>query len=83
MSGKFVNHFNSDFESGHGSKCPNVRAPDMPDTDTGHHVRCLQCGKPIGPGGREITVRSTGPGEPIASVHYDCFDEWQRRGPSQ
>jgi len=41
---------------------------------------CLQCGKPIGPGSREITVRSTGSGE-LTFVHEDCLDAWQRRGP--
>ena len=48
----------------------------------GYPVRCLQCGELIGPGGREITIRSTGTGQ-LASVHQDCFDEWQRRGPPQ
>ena len=43
---------------------------------------CLQCGGPIGPGGREIAVRSTGTGE-LASVHQDCLGRWQLRGPSQ
>jgi hypothetical protein len=43
---------------------------------------CLQCGGPIGPGSREITVRSTGDWQ-LANVHSDCFDAWQRRGPSQ
>lgn len=44
-----------------------------------HGERCLQCGVPIGPGGRDITVRSTGTGR-LASVHQDCLEAWQRRG---
>jgi hypothetical protein len=61
------------FESGSGryifEKCSE---PDL--------GRCLQCGEPIGPGSREITVRSTGTGQ-LATVHQDCLSEWQRRGP--
>jgi hypothetical protein len=43
---------------------------------------CLQCCGSIGPGSREITVRSTATGQ-LALVHEDCFDAWQRRGPSR
>jgi hypothetical protein len=43
---------------------------------------CLQCGGAIGPGSREITVRSTGTGQ-LALVHEDCLSRWQHRGPSQ
>jgi len=44
--------------------------------------QCLQCGDPIGPGSREVTVRSTSDGQ-LEKVHLDCLDAWQRRGPSQ
>lgn len=44
-------------------------------------IRCLQCDEPIGPGGREVTVRSSGTGL-LASVHQDCLSQWQARGPS-
>ena len=43
---------------------------------------CLQCGGGLGPAAREITVRSTGDGQ-LASVHFDCMDQWQRKGPPQ
>jgi hypothetical protein len=42
---------------------------------------CLQCGGPIGPGSREVTVRSTGTGE-LAVVHLDCLSQLQRKGPA-
>ena len=42
---------------------------------------CLQCREPIGPGSREITVRSTGDGR-LALVHQDCLNAWQRKGPA-
>lgn len=43
---------------------------------------CLQCGEPLGPGSREITVRSTSNGQ-LAAVHQDCLSQWQTQGPSQ
>jgi hypothetical protein len=43
---------------------------------------CLQCGGAVGPGSREITVRSTADRE-LALVHQDCLDQWLRKGPPQ
>jgi RNase P subunit RPR2 len=47
-----------------------------------HRYACLQCDEPIGPGSREITVRSTGTGQ-LAVVCLDCLGAWLRWGPSQ
>jgi hypothetical protein len=44
-------------------------------------ILCLQCGGAIGPGSREITVRSTGDGQ-LAIVHQDCLSKWQLKGPA-
>jgi hypothetical protein len=44
--------------------------------------RCLQCGGDIGPGGRGITIRSTGAGAELATVHEDCLHRWLRKGPA-
>jgi hypothetical protein len=40
---------------------------------------CVQCNGPIGPGSREVTVRSTSDGQ-LACVHQDCLDRLQERG---
>lgn len=47
-----------------------------------NNLVCLQCGGAIGPGSREVTVRSTSDGQK-ALVHLDCLHQWQRKGPPQ
>jgi hypothetical protein len=58
------------------SEKPIPRQPSKPSKPD--EARCLQCGGPIGPAAREITVRSTGTGQ-LATVHQDCFSAWQIR----
>jgi hypothetical protein len=41
---------------------------------------CLQCGGPLGPGSREITVCSTSDGQ-LHPIHEDCLGAWQTKGP--
>jgi len=81
MSGKFVNHFNGNFEAGHGSKCP---CPDLRTRRTSIRtsVSCLHCAGEVGPGSREVVVRSTSDGR-LALVHLDCLDQWLHWRPSQ
>ena len=43
---------------------------------------CLQCGAPLGPGSRAITVCSTSDGQ-RRSIHEDCLRAWQSKGPPQ
>jgi hypothetical protein len=47
-----------------------------------HELVCLHCAGEIGPGSREVTVRSTSDGR-LALVHLDCLEQWLHRRPSQ
>ena len=84
MSGKFDNHFNGKFEAGHGPKYPmsgpRTRRTSPPDTDV--QLVCLHCSREIGPGRREVTVRSTSDGR-LALVCLDCLEAWLHWRPSQ
>ena len=100
MSGKFRNHFNPVFSSGHGHTQTHVRTLDTLDINPDTGVRspdpgtsrgtavpsstpvCLMCSSAIGPGSREIVVRSTSDRQ-LAWVHEDCLREWIRKGPPQ
>ena len=43
---------------------------------------CLHCAGEIGPGSREVVVRSTSDGR-LALVHLDCLEQWLHWRPSQ
>ena len=54
----------------------------MSESISALNMQCLQCGEAIGPGSREIVIRSTSTGE-LALLHLDCLDQWLRKGPAQ
>jgi hypothetical protein len=79
-----LRHKNS--KTGHPDQPPKPSKPSFEgfEGEAGRHIlkNCLQCGEPIGPGSREVVVRSTANGQ-LAPCHQDCLHEWLRRGPLQ